>query len=408
VLPILSLFVIAKGMDYLELGLLMAIYSCVTAILELPTGGLADSVGKKRVYLASLCLSVMGALILLLSRNFAALALGFGILGFSRALSSGTMEAHFVDEILQVKPGADLQGIFAKVGAVVPLTLGLASLAGGALPALAARFLPARGVVNQYSLNYLAYIVMAGIQFAATCILVREEGRGTGRSPRATSGAALPRVLREAVAFASKDRSLVLVLLGGLAWGFSVSSLEQLWQPRVAELQGGGGSAIFGILGAGYFAAASLGSVAASPFCRLFRERYGLVLGAARLFMGGGLLLLAGAGGLPAFAVLYLATFAANGLGSSPEAAILNAAVPAERRSTTLSLASLFVQTGGFAGSIFLGALAKRHSIGLAWTVAALVLALSSLLYFALPRGAGLPSAAGAAKDFSTGHGGAA
>jgi DHA1 family quinolone resistance protein-like MFS transporter len=48
IFPVLSLAIIEKGLDYFQLGILMAVYSGVTVLLELPTGGLADSIGRKR------------------------------------------------------------------------------------------------------------------------------------------------------------------------------------------------------------------------------------------------------------------------------------------------------------------------------------------------------------------------
>lgn len=407
VLPVLSLFVLEKGMDYLRLGTLIAIYSGVTVVAELPTGGLADSLGRKRVYLLSLCCNALGALLLLAARGFPLLALGFAVLGFGRALSSGSMEAHFVDELLALDPKVDLQRIMAGLGVAVPLALGLASLAGGYLPALGSRLLSRGLLSNKYAVNYLAYLLAAMLQFLLTAALVRGGGPrqlpGTAEAPAGLSAqprlarprpsqprASLPRILKEALALGLGERTVFLLLAGGLAWGFSVSGLEQLWQPRVQELRGGAGSsAIFGYLGFGYFAAAAVGSWASTPLCRLFGGRHGPALGASKLLMGGLFLLLAGAGTVPAFAALYLLTFAANGLASAPESALLHGAIPSERRSTLLSLSSLCVQAGGILGSLLMGFLAETYSIGTAWRLAALALAASSWLYFSLPRGAG-------------------
>ena len=434
VLPVLSLFVLEKGMDYLRLGILVAIYSGVTVAAELPTGGLADSLGRKKVYLLSLCCNALGALLLLAASAFPLLALGFAVLGFGRALSSGSMEAHFVDEILALDPKADLQRIMARLGVAVPLALGFASLAGGWLPALGSRLQGLGLLSNKYAANYLAYLLAAFLQFVVTAVLVREARPVAPAASTATASTApaafakpaavpsatppsakppratLSRVLKEALGFALRDRTLLLILSGGLVWGFSVSGLEQLWQPRVQELRGGVGStAIFGWLGFGYFAAAAVGSWASTPLCRLFGGRHGLALGAAKLLMGGFFLLLAGAGRVPAFAALYLLTFAANGLASAPESAVLHSSIPSERRSTLLSLSSLFVQAGGILGSLLMGALAQAYSIGAAWRIAALVLAASSWLYFALPRRAGAVDSEGAAsEDCASGAVGAA
>ncbi len=395
VIPVLSLFVLAKGMGYFELGLLMAAYSGVTVILELPTGGLADSLGRKRVYLAALGASALGALVLLCAGSFVALACGFGLLGLGRALSSGTMEAHFIDALLLADPRADLQKASARLGVATPLALGIASLVGGFLPFLGARFLPKTGPLNAYSLNYLAYLLALTAQGALTYFLVHEErgaqSHAVGLLRELREGfAAFPRVLKESIALGLRNRVILLILVGGFVWGFAVVSLEQLWQPRVIELGGEAGKALLGPLSAGYFAAAAIGSLLSTGFCGLFQRRYDLALGGARLLMGGIFLLLAGASGLPAFASFYFLGFAANGLSSSPESAVLNAATPTARRSTTLSLASLFSQAGGLAGSVVFGALAQARSIGFSWSLAALALAASSGLYFALPRGANL------------------
>jgi predicted MFS family arabinose efflux permease len=177
-----------------------------------------------------------------------------------------------------------------------------------------------------------------------------------------------------------------MLLLGGLAWGFSIAGLEQFWQPRVRELAGpDASSAILGYLGFGYFAASALGSMASTPLFRLSRRRFGLFLGLARLLMGLLYAGLAATGRLYAFSSLYFLCFAANGLASSPEGTLLNEELKPDSRATMLSLSSLFLQLGGLAGSIALGALARAYSIPLAWVFAALALILSSGLYFALP-----------------------
>ena len=51
--PILILLVLDKGLSIFEAGTVLAIYSGTTVLLELPTGGLADSIGRRKVYLLS-------------------------------------------------------------------------------------------------------------------------------------------------------------------------------------------------------------------------------------------------------------------------------------------------------------------------------------------------------------------
>jgi predicted MFS family arabinose efflux permease len=404
IFPVLSLIILDKGMDYLQLGFLMAVYSGTVVLAELPSGALSDLIGRKKVYLAALCLSFGGGALALAASSFAALALGFVAMGLARAFSSGSVEALFIDRLYALEPGADLQPILARAGMAVPLALGLASLAGGYMPIVQAWLLPA--LRGPYTLNLLAYMALAACQLVLSAALVpadraaRGDGTragisGRGERPGATAPAperlagliALARRLGGAFSAGLKNKTIAILLFGGLAWGFSISGLEQFWQPRVRDLASpDASSAILGFLGFGYFAASALGSMASTPLFRLSRRRFGLFLGFSRLLMGLLYLGLAAAGRLYAFSSLYILCFAANGLASSPEATLLNEELEPDTRATMLSLSSLFLQLGGLSGSIALGALARSLSIPAAWAFAALALILSSAFYFLLPR----------------------
>ncbi|HAE21968.1 MAG TPA: hypothetical protein DCG47_06545 [Spirochaetaceae bacterium] len=389
IFPVLSLIILGKGMDYLQLGLLMALFSGTVVLAELPSGALSDLLGRKKIYLVALCLSFAGGAILLVAKSFLTLAFGFTAMGLARAFASGSVEALFIDRLYALKPGIDLQPILAKAGMAVPLALGLASLAGGYLPILQAAFFT--GIGGPYTLNLLAYMTLALCQFALSAALVPAElsrpVRGRGARTPTTGIISLFESLAGAFRTGLSNRTIRLLLLGGLAWGFSIAGLEQFWQPRVRELAfPDTSSAILGFLGFGYFAASALGSMVSTPLFRLSSRRYGLFLGFARLLMGFLYIGLAATGRLSGFSILYILCFAANGLSSSPEGTLLNEELEPDSRATMLSLSSLFLQLGGLAGSIALGALARSYSIPLAWTLAALALIISSSLYFALPR----------------------
>lgn len=49
----------ARGLDLFQIGLLMGVYSLTIVLLEVPTGGLADAIGRKRVaVLAYSCITL--------------------------------------------------------------------------------------------------------------------------------------------------------------------------------------------------------------------------------------------------------------------------------------------------------------------------------------------------------------
>ena len=97
-LPVMVLYMTSKGLDLFEAGIAVSVYSATIILLELPTGGLSDSIGRKRVYIYSLMVSMISGTVLLLATGLPMFLAGYLLYGVARALSSGSMDAWFVDE----------------------------------------------------------------------------------------------------------------------------------------------------------------------------------------------------------------------------------------------------------------------------------------------------------------------
>ncbi|MBN2657897.1 MAG: MFS transporter [Spirochaetales bacterium] len=386
IIPVMTLFVLEKGLSLAQVGIAFAAYGTATVLLELPTGGLADTLGRKKVYIYSLLFQITGAAVILFVSSLPALILCFAFQGISRSLSSGTMDAHFIDEFYRIDREVNLQKEMARIGTFIPLGLGLGSLLGGFLPMIAAQWTAVGVLENQYSFNYIIYIAALIIQLISTSLLVHEKRPEGVESGLAAGFRKVPEVVGTSVKYGLGHPVLLLLLLATFAWGFSISGLEQLWQPQVRSLGGEEtGSWIYGLLTTGYFLAASAGSLVSIPFCRLFGDRYPLALFISRTLMGTLYFVLAFQTGLFPFAFFYFSLFLFNGVQSSPESSLFNESVPSEKRSTLLSFSSLFLQGGGIAGSIVLASLADRFSIGRSWIAASVVITLSAALYLLIP-----------------------
>jgi len=380
-LPVMVLYMTSKGLDLFEAGIAVSVYSATIILLELPTGGLSDSIGRKRVYIYSLMVSMISGTVLLLATGLPMFLAGYLLYGVARALSSGSMDAWFVDEFALHHPDGNLQEALAKANVIIPLGLAVGSLVGGALPMLAAGFTEEVAWMNPYSINILLMVVIVGVQLGLTSVLVQEkafQGQGT-----AASGLkALPRVVSEAVTFGVRDRFTFVLMASTALMGFGLLSVELLWQPRAQALMDDPSQTwVFGVLAAGYFLASSLGNLLASRLShRLERGPLG-PLAWMRALSGAVLVALAWQSGLLEFALLYLVLYMVFGLATSPHAAVFNSRVPKERRSTMMSFESLMLQGGGLIGSFSIGWLAETSGITAAWTVAGAVLLLSSTTY---------------------------
>jgi DHA1 family quinolone resistance protein-like MFS transporter len=386
IFPVMILYIIDKGLNIFEAGVVMAGYSSAAIMLELPTGGLADSIGRKRVYLLSLAVMLAGATIFLFATGFASLLLGAIFLGVARALSSGSIEAWFIDEFMVQNPSGNLQRVMAKAGFFITLGIAFGSLLGGLIPLAFMGVDPGIPGWGRYSMNVIAYILLIAVQILLTVLLIRE--RMDGRRRGVIAGLrATPLTIATSVKFGIQNRITLALILATFAIGIAVGSVELLWQPRVQEILGPQeASWILGVLAAGYFASAAMGSLAGSPFCKAFKDNYGRALTVARIGLAVSLFLLALQAGLLFFALLYFAFYFILGIEGSPFSATYNAEVPGEVRSTMLSFQSLVAQLGGLLGTLVLGYVAQASSIATSWILAALVLLVSAMAYASLSR----------------------
>lgn len=385
IVPVIALLQLEKGLNLFQIGISMAICSGTIVLLELPTGGLSDTIGRKKVYLISLMIKFGAAFVLLIAQDFQAIILGFLLWGMARAFSSGSMDAWFIDEFHLIDPKGNLQEALATVGIFIPIGLALGALLGGFLPMSLGRItnqIPRLGI---YSSNLIAILFFVIIQYLLTSKLIIEEIPPERKSGFISGFKLLPEVISTSIQYGIKNNIIFLLLLSTFALGVGFSGLETFWQPQVKNILGSDSQTwIFGALTAGYFFAGSLGNVLITPLCKLFKNNYSLVLFFLRFFMGVLFFILALQNKIAGFTIFYLTFFLYNGMSSAPHATIFNYQIPSEKRSTLLSFESLFLQIGGLLGALIMGYISNSFSITIAWFIGSAILVLSCFTYLFL------------------------
>lgn len=379
----------ARGITLFEIGLAMAVYSATIVLLEVPTGGLADAVGRKRVTLLAYSIMAVTGVIHLFTFTLPLLLVGWVLYGVSRALASGALEAWFVDALQAADPDIDLQPALAKAGTVSLLALGIGTLAGSAIPQLFTG-LPTDGtaVLTPLAMPVLISLVIKLILIVVLAITIHEQQpSGTKNSWRA-GFKQTPLILQDAFHLSRRNPTILLLLSTTTAAGLAMVALETFWQPRFAVLLGGAAenSLYFGVLLAASFGLGMAGNMAATPLSRWLRQRYALVAALAQGLFGLSLLILAGQTAVPLAALFFWLTYFNMGLINSPHATLINREIPAARRSAMLSVQSLAGYAGSMIGSVLLGYLAEQHSISATWIVAGFVVVVSSGLYIQIDR----------------------
>ncbi|GAB3450002.1 hypothetical protein GCM10027436_45730 [Actinophytocola sediminis] len=379
--PLTVLLPLDRGLSLAEAGLAASLQGLVVLALELPTGGLSDSWGRRPVLLIAAAVAVCAISLLLVADTFAMFAAVYLLQGVYRALDSGPLEAWYVDAALAQDPDTRIERGLGAGGTVTGLAIATGALLTGGIVA----WVSVPGIPTMVAPMVLA-LVMQLTGLVAIALLVREPAPPDGRRRFLASVREVPSVIVAGVRIVRGSRILGCLLLVELFWGFGMVTFENLLPVRMSELLGGQeqAAAIMGPAGAAGWLAAAAGAA----LVPLLTTRMGVALtaGALRIVQGVtvvGMGLLAG----PAGALTgYLAAYLAHGASGPAHMALLHREVSSAHRSTVMSMNSMMMHPGAAIGLITLTALATGTSTGTAMVVGAVVLALAAPLYLPAMR----------------------
>ena len=103
VMPIAILFFQDNGLNLKEVMILQGVYSFAVAIMEIPSGYIADVFGRKHTLSAGAILCFLGFLIISLSFSFWYFLIGEIILGIGSSFISGSDSALLYDSLSESK-----------------------------------------------------------------------------------------------------------------------------------------------------------------------------------------------------------------------------------------------------------------------------------------------------------------
>jgi predicted MFS family arabinose efflux permease len=404
VIPILVLLPLDRGLTLAQVGVAGVAQGLLVLGLELPTGGLADALGRRPVLLAAGVVNLASFALLAVAGSLPLFVAVFALQGVYRALDSGPLDAWYVDAALAADPAADIESGLSRGGVVAGLSIAAGALAGGGLVALD----PLPGV-NPLAVPVLMAIAVQVVGLVAVATLLTEVRPARGAGALAASVRQVPGTIRAALGLLRRSRVLLALVAVELFWGFGMITFETLLPVRLAEVvdDADTAAALLGPAGS----AAWIASAAGAALVPLASRRIGAPWTGAtlRVLQGAtvvGMALLAGPAGVLA---AYLLCYVVHGAANPVHMGLLHRQVDGPYRTTVLSLNSMMAQPAGALGLLVLTALADATSVSTAMLAGAGVLAAAAPLYLvarsqATSTGAGapLPSAAAAGQ---AGHG---
>ncbi|MCG8572812.1 MAG: MFS transporter [Spirochaetes bacterium] len=383
-IPVMTLQFQEKGLNFIQIGYLFFGWGLTIVLVELPTGGLADAIGRKRIFLIGHSFIFASVIVLLFSWNFITVLAGFCLMALSRAISSGSLDAWFVDSFTEEKQG-DLQRALSYIGAITSAGLGLGSILGGLLPVYFGLFNVYVPRFDRFAGNLLAMLFIIILLFFYTFYFIKEDRRFYKDYNVLDGFMKFPEIVATSIKYGIKTRTLFLILLSSLIFKLGFNGLEMFWQPKLKSLlQSENQIWILGVASTGYFFVSSIGQLLSTIICKILNYRYALILFISRLLTGFFYFFIAVQMDRLSFIVFYWLIFAVFGIQSSPYLTVFNQKVPESQRSTLLSFESLLSRFGVLLGAVLMGYIAENYSIANAWTIGAIIVTASSVCFLFL------------------------
>jgi MFS family permease len=359
-----TIFLLNAGLSNFQAFMANAFFMAGQVVFEIPTGIIADTLGRRISYLlGASTLSITTLLYLFMwhiNGPFWGWALSSALLGLGFTFFSGALEAWLVDALHATNFEGSLEGVFAK-GQVV----GGAAMLGGSL---------AGGIIAQLTNLGVPYMIRAAIlliNFGTAFFLMKDLGFTPVKSRHPLRD--IKTIFKNSVRYGFGNppvRYLMLAAPFTAGVGFYVF---YALQPYLLQLYGNSKAyAVAGLVAAVAAAAQIAGGLAAPYLKKIFSKRTNVLLGGIALTG----LILALVSITPNFYLALILIFL-WGLASAATGPIrqayMNGIIPSAQRATVLSFDSLMESTGGVVVQPILGKVADVWSYSTSYLVGALI-----------------------------------
>lgn len=368
IIPVSLLLPLSRGLSVTEIGLVTAAQGVVVLVLEIPSGALSDSWGRRQVLVLSALVAVTAYVIAISAQDVVAFAASWAVMGVFRALDSGPLEAWFVDAERARGAADEVPRGLAHAGTVMGVAIATGSLASGGLVFVTERSDAALAV------PYLAAIAVTLAQVVAAVVLM-DRVPAADRSQR--KGWA--RTLTEGVGLVSGP-ALRWFAVAMVFAGVGVSALEMFLPVRLDEFSADTAAA-GAAMGPVSAVAWAVGGAGSAVVARVVRHRSVASVAATLVAMQAIALLGMALAGTPTLLIgAFWAAYAVHlGFGASFNS-LVHDRVDDAHRATALSVTSMAFLGAGAAGGIGLGALSDAVSPSASLAAGALAFTVTACL----------------------------
>ena len=357
-----ALLLLGRGLTLVQISLIESVVIFSIFLMEVPTGVLADRVGRKWSIFASTFLLMSAEFIFIFARSFEWYVFIALLTGTGFAFASGAMEAMIYDSLPEKGREDSMKRAMGRVGSFAQIAFVIAPILGGLIIGDAAveKFIPA-----------IALTVLALLLGLVVCLTLREPPMDS-----AEKKAGSMTLLRDGVSLLLRQARLRrLALLVVFTSPFTGAMVTLLGPPNLVQNEAS--PFVIGV-------ALSLGSLLAAltqRYAYKVEEWLGQARAIALLILAPGALywVLASVAGPIAPVLVIILMYGVNDMKAPLFSAYQNALIESKNRATVLSMISMFLSLFLALGLPVYAAMAQR-SLSLTFVVMGAVIVLAGLL----------------------------
>lgn len=368
-----TLFLLDAGLGIGEVFIANALFSAGMVLFEIPTGVVADTLGRRVSYLLSVAVLAATTVLYLVAAQAGSGLVVFGavsvLMGLGFTFFSGALEAWLVDALKSVDGDDHLDHVFARGQQVSGAAMFVGTISGGLL-----------GQIDLAVPFIARSLLLAGV-FALAFGLMHE----IGFEPKALQLREVPAQMRQqalvGVAHGWGQRELRWLMLAGSARAIFFGWAFYAAQPYLLDLLDRDAVWIVGLVTAGV----SLATIAGNQIVEVVSRRCGRRTTLLAWASAASTIAAIAIGVTSTFAVAVaglLVVALAMGVVMPVRQAYLHRVTESEYRATVVSFDAMVSSVGGVGGQVGLGAVSDARSFSAGYIVggAATVLAVPALL----------------------------
>ncbi len=389
-----TLFLLGAGLNIFQAMVVNATFTAAQLVFEVPTGVVADTLGRKKSLLISISIIIVSTVLYVatprLGWGMAGFIVGSILLGLGFCFQTGASDAWLVDALDATGWTGPKDRVFAWGGMAFGGAMLVGTLAGGFL-----------GQVN-LALPYVLRAFALLMSLIATALMMREVGFEPRPLVISRFGAETRKIFDAGVRYGARNAAFRPLLFASLLGGVFQFYGFYAWQSYMLKLLGLNLVWLVGVVQA----VSSLGGIlgnALVPWIRGDRRHAGVprmdpapkilvwmsVVSSAIIAAIGAV---GAASARPGWGPMIAASFlwvlwgVAFGVQGPIYRAYSNSLIPSSQRATILSVDALFADGGAAVGQPVLGAVAQRVGYPASWFAGAAFVLLTAPLYAASGR----------------------